>query len=274
MFCSAFLEAARVLGNEQSRRAGLFALRTLDRILAETWNSERGFAHRFGSGPRLDGSLDDQVFTGIALLDAYEATLDPRYFDAARRAADVMIAQFADSTAGGFFDRPAAAAPLGGLDVRRKPFQDSPTPGGNAAAAVLLDRLYEFTGDARYRERSTATLDAFAKIAPEYGLHAATYGLAALLHARGALQVVITGGADDSAAQELERIANAAYRFGKIVLRVTPDRAASAALPPALAETLPHVRADLAQALVCVGTTCQPPITNPAELKALLSRLA
>jgi uncharacterized protein YyaL (SSP411 family) len=274
MFCSAFLEAARVLGNEQSRRAGLFALRTLDRILAETWNSERGFAHRFGSGPRLDGSLDDQVFTGIALLDAYEATLDPRYFDAARRAADVMIAQFADSTAGGFFDRPAAAAPLGGLDVRRKPFQDSPTPGGNAAAAVLLDRLYEFTGDARYRERSTATLDAFAKIAPEYGLHAATYGLAALLHARGALQVVITGGADDSAAQELERIANAAYRFGKIVLRVTPDRAASAALPPALAETLPHVRADLAQALVCVGTTCQPPITNPAELKALVSRLA
>jgi hypothetical protein len=274
MFCSAFLEAARVLGDEQGRGAGVFALRTLDRMLAETWDAERGFAHRFGSGPRLDGSLDDQVFTGIALLDAYEATLDLRYFDAARRAADVMIAQFADSTGGGFFDRPADAAPLGGLDVRRKPFQDSPTPGGNAAAAILLDRLYEFTGDARYRERSTATLDAFAKIAPEYGLHAATYGLAALLHSRGALQIVITGAAGDPAAQRLEQVANASYRFGKIVLRVTPDGAASAALPPALAETVPHVRADIAQALVCVGTSCLPPINDPSELKTLLSRLA
>jgi uncharacterized protein YyaL (SSP411 family) len=183
-----------------------------------------------------------------------------------------MIAQFADAT-GGFFDRPAGAPPLGGLDVRRKPFQDSPTPGGNPAAAILLDRLYEFTGEARYRGGATATLEAFARIAPDYGLHAATYGLAALLHARGALQIVITGAEGDTAAQRLEKIANTSYRFGKIVLRVTPDLAASATLPPELAETLPHVRADVAQALVCVGTSCQPPVSDPSELKALLSRL-
>jgi uncharacterized protein YyaL (SSP411 family) len=273
MFCSAFFAAARVLGDDLGQRAGEFALRTLDRMLAETWDAERGFAHRFGGGPRLDGSLDDQVCTASALLDAYEFTLDPRYFDAARRAADLMIAQFADA-AGGFFDRPAGAPPLGGLDVRRKPFQDSPTPGGNPAAAILLDRLYEFTGEARYRGGATATLDAFARIAPDYGLHAATYGLAALLHARGALQIVITGAAGDPVAQPLEEIANASYRFGKIVLRVTPDRAGSAALPPALAETLPHARADVAQALVCVGTSCQPPLSDPAELQALLSRPA
>jgi uncharacterized protein len=273
MFCSAFLEAARVLDGEQGLRARQFALRTLDRILDETWDSERGFAHRFGAGPRLDGSLDDQVFTAAALLDAYEATLDLRYFGAARRAADVTIAQFADGSADGFFDRSADAAPLGGLDVRRKPFQDSPTPGGNATAAIVLDRLYEFTGDARYRDRSTATLDCFARIAPEYGLHAATYGLAALLHARGALQIVVTGNAADPGAQQLERAANAPYRFGKIVLRVLPDRAA-ATLPPALAETLAHVDAAIAQALVCVGTSCLPPIGDPAELKTLLSRLA
>jgi len=272
MFCSAFLAAARILGNEQGRCAGEFALRTLDRMLAETWDAERGFAHRFGGGPRLDGSLDDQVCTASALLDAYEFTLDPRYSDATRRAADLMIAQFADAT-GGFFDRPAGAPPLGGLDVRRKPFQDSPTPGGNPAAAILLDRLYEFTGEARYRGGATATLEAFARIAPDYGLHAATYGLAALLHARGALQIVITGAEGDTAAQRLEKIANTSYRFGKIVLRVTPDLAASATLPPELAETLPHVRADVAQALVCVGTSCQPPVSDPSELKALLSRL-
>jgi uncharacterized protein YyaL (SSP411 family) len=272
MFCSAFIEAARVLDNDCGRRAGAFALRTLDRMLDETWDAERGFAHRFGGGPRLDGSLDDQVFTALALLDAYEFTLSPRYFDAARRAADLTIAQFGDAADGGFFDRPASAAPLGGLDVRRKPFQDSPTPSGNSAAAILLDRMYEFTGDARYRERATATLDCFAKIAPEYGLHAATYGLAALLHARGAMQIVITGPGEDHTAQQLERAANASYRFGKIVLRFFPGSAAT--LTPALAETLPHVNADVSQAFVCVGTTCQPPTSDADELKALLTRLA
>ena len=272
MFCSAFIEAARVLDNDCGRRAGAFALRTLDRMLEETWDAERGFAHRFGGGPRLDGSLDDQVFTAAALLDAYEFTLIPHYFEAARRAADLMIAQFGDPAGGGFFDRPASAAPLGGLDVRRKPFQDSPTPSGNSAAAILLDRMYEFTGDARYRERATATLDCFAKIAPEYGLHAATYGLAALLHARGAMQIVITGPDGHQTAQQLERVANASYRFGKIVLRLFPGSAAT--LPPTLAETLPHVNAELTQALVCIGTTCQPPVSDADELKALLARMA
>jgi uncharacterized protein YyaL (SSP411 family) len=272
MFCSAFLEAAHVLDNDCGRRAGRFALRTLDRMLDETWDAERGFAHRFGGGPRLDGSLDDQVFTALALLDAYEFTLIPRYFEAARRAADLMISQFGDAAGGGFFDRPASAAPLGGLDVRRKPFQDSPTPSGNSAAAILLDRMYEITGEARYRERATATLDCFAKIAPEYGLHAATYGLAALLHARGAMQIVITGPDGHHTSRQLEDVANASYRFGEIVLRLFPGSAAT--LPPALAETLPHVNADLSQALVCVGTTCQPPVSDADELKALLARLA
>jgi uncharacterized protein YyaL (SSP411 family) len=266
MFCSAFLAAARVLDNDIGRRAAEFALRTLDRMLEETWDDERGFAHRFGGGPRLDGSLDDQVFTGLALLDAFEATLDRRYIDAAQRATGVMIAQFADSTSGGFFDRPSSAAPLGGLDVRRKPFQDSPTPGGNAAAAILLDRLDEYIVDEVYRKHAAATLDAFARIAPEYGLHAATYGLGALLHARGAQRIVITGVAGDPTARELERIAAASYRFGRSVLRATPRHE--------LAEIVPQTNVDTAQAFVCVGTSCQAPVRDPAELKAMLARLA
>jgi uncharacterized protein YyaL (SSP411 family) len=202
----------------------------------------------------------------LALLDAFEATLDRRYIDAAQRATGVMIGQFADSTSGGFFDRPSSAAPLGGLDVRRKPFQDSPTPGGNAAAAILLDRLDEYIVDEVYRKHAAATLDAFARIAPEYGLHAATYGLGALLHARGAQRIVITGVGGDPAAQQLERIAVASYHFGRGVLRATPGRE--------LAEIIPQTNVETAQAFVCVGTSCQAPVSDPAELKALLARLA
>jgi uncharacterized protein YyaL (SSP411 family) len=161
---------------------------------------------------------------------------------------------------------------MGGLEVRRKPVQDSPTPGANPTAAILLDRLYGYTGDARYRQCAEATLEAFAAIAPQFGIHASSYGLAALLHARGSFEVVITGASKDPQAVALENAANSVYRFGKAVLRVTPERLASpAALAPALAETLPHLRADVAQALVCVGTTCRPPVTDPAALVALLT---
>jgi hypothetical protein len=247
-------------------------MKTLDRMLGEAWSDARGFAHRMG-GARLDGSLDDQIFAGVALLDAYETTLDLKYFNAAKRAADFALAEYFDTEGGGFFDRASGAPPMGGLEVRRKPLQDSPTPGANSTAAVLLDRLYGYTGDARYRAAAEATLEAFAGIAPQFGMHAASYGLAALLHARGAFEVVITGASDDPQAAALERAANSVYRYGKAVLRVTPERLASRdALAPALAETLPHLRADVAQALVCVGTSCRPPLIEPAALIALLTQ--
>ncbi len=270
MYVSAFLHAAAVLGGEKGAVCRAFALKTLDRILAEAWSDTRGFAHRMG-GARLDGSLDDQVFTGIALLDAYEATLDRRYFDAARSAADFAVAEYFDAEGGGFFDRASGAPPMGGLEVRRKPLQDSPTPGANATVAILLDRLYGYSNSMRYREHAEATLEAFAGIAPQLGIHAASYGLAALLHARQPFEVVITGERGDPQADALEQAANSVYRFAKAVLRVTPERiAARGALAPALAETLPHLRADIAQALVCVGTSCRPPVSDPAALVALL----
>jgi uncharacterized protein YyaL (SSP411 family) len=270
MFVSAYLDAAAVLGGAKGAGCRAFALKTLDRIVAEAWSDARGFAHRVG-GARLDGSLDDQVFAAIALLDAYEVTLERRYFDAARRAVDFTIAEYFDAEGGGFFDRASGAAPMGGLEVRRKPLQDSPTPSANSSAAILLDRLFGYTGDTRYREHAEATLEAFAGIAPQMGIHAASYGLAALLHARQPFEVVITGNSGDPRADALEQAANSVYRFAKAVLRVTPERiAAGDALAPALAETLPHLRADVAQALVCVGTTCRPPVSDPAALVALL----
>jgi len=270
MFVSAYLEAARVLGRDDCRK---FALKTLERILAEAWDDAKGFRHRVG-GPRLEGSLDDQIFAAAALLDAYEATLDRRYFEIAERAVRLSVERYGDPDGGGFFDRAKDAAPMGGLDVRRKPLQDSPTPGANSVAAIVLDRLYAFTGEKLYRDWAEKTLEAFVGLVPQYGLFAATYGLAALLHARHPLQVVVVGAADNPQAAALEKSANQIYRFGKAVLRVTPEMLAAASLAPALRETLPHLDAAKPQALVCVETTCHAPVTDPAKLEALLGAAA
>jgi uncharacterized protein YyaL (SSP411 family) len=269
MFVSAYLEASRILLTDWiAQDCRLFALKTLDRMLSEVWTESRGFGHRIG-GPALEGSLDDQVFGVLALLDAYEATLDSRYFQAAQRTMDLAIERYGDAEGGAFFDRPADAAPMGGLDVRRKPFQDSPTPGANSVAAIALIRMHAFTGDERYRAFAQKTLEAFAGIAPQYGLFAATYGMAATLFAHHPIQVVITGRVDDPAAQALEDAAHRVYRFGKAVLRVTPG-ASLANFAGALKETLPHLAPDKPLAIVCAGQTCLPPTNDPVQLTAQL----
>jgi uncharacterized protein YyaL (SSP411 family) len=268
MFVSAYFDAARVLGGSLGANCRAFAVKTLDRMLKEVWSESRGFGHRMG-GPALEGSLDDQVFSVLALLDAYETTLDPRYFTAAQKTMDLAIARYGDAERGGFFDRPSDAAPMGGLDVRRKPFQDSPTPSANSVAAIALIRMHAFTGDDRYYTFAQKTLEAFAGIAPQYGLFAATYGLASTLFSNHPLQVVITGPANDPTAQALEAAAHRVFRFGKSLLRVTPETP-QLHLAGALKETLPHLPANKPLAVVCSGNTCLPPTSDPEQLIALL----
>jgi uncharacterized protein YyaL (SSP411 family) len=249
MFVSAYLEAARVLDGVVAESCRRFALKALERMLKEAWSASRGFAHRVG-GPALEGSLDDQIFGVLALLEAYETTLESRYFEAAKKTMDLAIARYGDPDGGGFFDRASDAAPMGGLDVRRKPFQDSPTPGMNSMAAIALIRLHSFSGDEIYRVTAEKTLEAFAGIAPRYGLFAATYGLAATLFAHHPLQIVITGAADD-------------WVPGTKL----------AALAGALKETLPHLPADQPVAIICAGQSCLPPATDAAQLTDLLQNV-
>ncbi len=269
MLASAYLEAWRVLDRAACRA---FALKTLERLVNEAWDDGRGFAHRVGD-PRLQGVLDDQVFMVIALLDAYEVTLEHLWFERAERTMRLTIEKYGDAEGGGFFDRASDAPPMGGLDVRRKPLQDSPTPGANSVAVIALCRLYALTGDSIFRDQAQRTLEAFAGLVPRYGLFAASYGLAGLLFTRHPLQVIVTGKQDDDKAARLESAACSVYRFGKAVLRVTPERLSANGLAPALQQTIPNLRADSAQALVCVKSTCHPPVTEPEKLTELLTEV-
>jgi uncharacterized protein len=269
MMISAWLEAASALGRPDCRE---FALKTLDRLWTEGWESETGFSHYLGS-PRSPGLLDDHVYPGLALLDAFEITLEGRYFDAARSVAARLLSHFHDRENGGFFDRPGDAPRLGAFDIRRKPFQDSPTPGANSAAAIFFDRLFDYAGESAYREAAERTLEAFSGVMGNYGMFAASYGLALIVHVRRPIEVIVTGTEGDLAAYELERAAHGVFRLAKAVLRVTPAALSAGALPPSFAETLGNLPANEPRALVCVQNTCQPPVTNADELAALLARV-
>jgi uncharacterized protein YyaL (SSP411 family) len=294
MCVSAYLEAAKVLNLADARR---FALRSLDRILAEAWKARREnrsgppahaaaarvqstrllhvVAYSDPNAPHREvaGLLEDYAVTALACLDAYEATAALSYFKFARDIADAMIAKFFDPVSGGFFDAEPASdgESLGVLSTRRKPLQDSPTPAGNPMAAIVLLRLHDYTGDASYRDKAERTLETFAGVAGQFGIFAATYGIAVSRFLENPVQVVVISESTvDAEGFALAASANAAFAFNKTVIRLTANEAVAANLPPALAATLPNLpelKSQKAFAVVCSGFTCQPPIKDAEQLR-------
>jgi uncharacterized protein len=288
---SAYLEAAKVLNLSDVRR---FALRSLDRVLAETWIQASRASENAGEGARATGALllhvvsysdpkaehreiagllDDYAFTTMACLDAYEATADMNYFNFAQAIGDAMIARFYDATSGGFFDSEPSAdgKTLGVLATARKPLQDSPTPAGNPMAVIALMRLHDYTGEPDYRDKAEQTLEIFAGAAEQFGIFAATYGIAVTHFLQSAVQVVVIG--EDTDAAKLQAAATAPFAFNQVTLKLAPNQAVAGNLPPLLAATipnLPQVRSGRSFAVVCSGSTCQPPVTEVSDLERVL----
>ena len=275
MGVTAYLEAASVLRLGPVRE---FALLTIKRLLADAWDGAETLHHviAYGDdsgkpeGEKVPGTLDDYALTIHACIDAWMASGEMSFYEAATKLADAMIARFYDHTAGAFYDmaepEPGAIA-LGALTARRKPLQDTPTPAGNPTAAGALLRLEALSGKATYREVAEDTLESFAGIVEHFGLYAGSYGLAAERLLQDPVQVVVVGSGAD--ADKLEALATARFSVSKSVIRIAPERLVAGALPEALAETLLQVPAPKvadAWALICRGRTCMPPVSDPDEL--------
>ncbi|PYV69351.1 MAG: thioredoxin domain-containing protein, partial [Acidobacteria bacterium] len=272
---SAYLKAATVLRLDDTKR---FALKSLDRILAEAWRPDFGLKHVVAYSDAIaakrdnHGFLDDYAFTAIACLDAYESTADLSYFRIARQITDQMIERFYDSVSGGFFDAQRTSQSLGVLGAPRKPFQDSPTPAGNPMAVIALLRMHAYTDEAAYRAKAEQTLELLAASAGQYGLFAATYGIAAQYFAAPYSQIVIVG--EDETAEQLYTQAVTASLYGRSVLKLKFGQAVSQNLPPLLAATipqLPSLRERKTVAVLCSDGTCQPPTHSAFELEQLLN---
>jgi hypothetical protein len=271
---SAYLKAAAAIGLDEARR---FGLRSLDRILAEAWKPKSALRHVISYSDASaakrdsDGFLDDYAFTVIACLDAYEATADLTYFREAQQIADLMIDKFHDQNGGGFFDAARNSNSYGVLATPRRPFQDSPTPAGNPMAAIALLRLYGYTNNESYRGKAEQTLELLAGSAGQYGLFAATYGIAVSYASFPHSQIVVVG--DDEIAQQLYSQALSSARFGRSVIKLKFSQAVAQNLPPSLAATIPElpaVQAGRSTAVVCSGFTCKPPVSTTDDLKQLL----
>jgi uncharacterized protein YyaL (SSP411 family) len=298
MMISALLDAYKVLGHEAARAS---ALKSLDLLLAKAYDPARGMGHalaissRDGNAPQTSefrvssfefpvsnfefrvsnfDLLDDQVFMAQACLDAFEVTGKLDYYHRALELTETMVRRFWDDNSGGFFDTAKDLGKRQGrLSETRKAIQDSPTPAANAVAVSVLNRLAVLAERPDFREKAQSTLDLFASKAAEYGLFAATYGLALANHLRSPVEVVVIGEHADERTKNLLRAAYDVPRAGKRVLSLEPSTLNSRQLPAGLAATFPHAPYQgQPLALVCIGTSCQPPVSDPEELPRALAR--
>jgi uncharacterized protein YyaL (SSP411 family) len=280
MAITAYLETARVLRMDSARD---FALLTLNRLLDNAWDGASTLHHVIaypdGIAPaeKAPGTLDDYAFTLHAAIDAWFASGKMNYYRVAIKLADAMIERFYDSAAGAFFDSANhnepisqaadSAGRLGALTARRKPLQDAPTSAGNPTAAAALLRLETLSGHQDYHDIAEDTLACFAGIVEHFGLYAGSYGLALERLLSAPVQVIVVGSGPQAA--HLEAVAVARYAINKTVMRIAPFRLVADGIPEGLAETLLKVPPpDGAEiwALVCLGRTCLPPITDAEAL--------
>ena len=232
------------------------AVRCAEFIESELRDSDGRLLRTFKDGTaKLNAYLEDHAFLLEALLTLYEATFDPRWFGTARATADAMIERFADDERGGFFE---TSSDHERLVARRKDLEDNPIPAGNSSAAYGLLRLAALTGERDYEDRALGVLRLLHPIAPQQP-QAFPHLLQALdFHLAMVKEVALAG--EDT--RPLERVVRSRFRPHIVLAGGEADGV------PLLAGREPVD--GRAAAYVCENFTCQQPVTEPAELEALL----
>lgn len=224
--------------------------------------------------------LDDYAYLTWGLIELYQATFSPDYLEMALQLTKEMQRLFEDRENGGFFFIGHDAEQM---LSRTKQLHDGAIPSGNSVVAMNLLRLARLTGNAELEEAADSQLRTFAETVAEYPA-GYTYFLCALSFAlEPPLDIVIAGSESASVAQiagddqtspvfkstqeELFAILRAAYLPQATILfhNAGETGAKIAALAPSVADKSPLDQQTTVY--LCQNYACQPPITDPAELR-------
>jgi uncharacterized protein YyaL (SSP411 family) len=260
LMLAAFAEAARALKRDDYRQV---AEHNADFVLSELQTADGRLRHAWKDGrSKINGYLEDYTHLIEGLLELYQTTFCPRWYQAARKLADGMIEHFS-APGGGFFD---TSDDHERLITRPRELQDNAVPSGNAMAATVLLRLAGLTVEPRYAELARHSLGRMQSLLAQSPLGFGQWLIAldyALAHPR---EIAIVGDPGAADTRALLEVCAAGYRPYQSVAVGAPDTE-TAALP--LLQNRSQIR-NRATAYVCVDFTCRPPVTDPAALRLLL----
>ena len=235
------------------------AISAADSLRRHAWRDGRLLATRKGVRAHLNAYLDDYAFLLAALDELMQTRFRLDDYAWARALAEVLLEQFEDRKAGGFF---FTSHDHETLIHRGKPGHDNATPSGNGIAAGALISLGHLAGEPRYIEAAERAVRLFA---PQ--LENAPRGFSTLIAALEELlappaTVLLAGDPPATAAWHASLAAT--LRPSVRVYDV-----AGVSLPPELRKGA-QPAATKAAAWVCRGNVCLAPVATLAEIERAL----
>ncbi|MSQ14504.1 MAG: thioredoxin domain-containing protein [Dehalococcoidia bacterium] len=245
---SVYLESSTALRQPHYKDKAIKVLRFLwDRC----WDENLGMCHYFAvDGPKWHGLLSDQVYMAKALLDAYQFLGEFEYFERAKKVVDLIMRDYS-APAGGFYDICGADDAAGTLKFRDRII------GQNSLAAGILNRLYQYSLDDRYKEAAMSALQIFSGSYRSEADAAAPYALAIYQCTVEPLHIVIVGNPASADTKALLASSLELQGSNKIVQVLDPEGQAD------LIEDLGYAPEPAPAAYVCYNMTCSVPITDP-----------
>lgn len=145
----AFARAGRILERKEYLDAAIRA----HKFVQENMSDQAGRLFlRWREGEAAHkGTLDDYAVYGLASLELYDATFEPKYLREAVLRGKQILEFFGDEKQGGYF---LTASDAEALLTRPKEVYDGALPSGNSVAAVLFGRLGKYTGEIIWQEVS------------------------------------------------------------------------------------------------------------------------
>lgn len=209
---------------------------------------------------RVPAFLDDHTHLAAGLLALYETTFESRWYRKAWTLVEQAVSRFA--TPDGFYD---TADDHTGLPIRPRRTEDQPVPSGASMATTVLLHVGELAVDPGLTTLATEELGRMSETAATHPLAFAQWLLAMQRASTPPISLAIVGDPMDAGTRALLD-----------VWREEPLRSGVLAVGrPESADAVPLLREramiqDRATAYVCIGHTCQPPVVEPEELRALL----
>jgi len=239
-------------------------------ILNEMRRADGRLPHSWRNGEaKFDAYLDDYSYLINALVSLYEASFDERWIDEAVQLADLVIAHFSDTAAGGFF---FTADDHEQLIARNKDMHDSSVPSGNAMSATALLRLGKLTGRSDYLEAARSALEAAVGVMRQSPTAAGQMLIAADMFFGPLKEIAILG----TSVEEVLQIAsglNRRYVPNRVVAARTKDAKTGATHLDLMFQGKQVVDGSAA-VFVCEEFACQAPVSGMEQLEATWNELA
>jgi uncharacterized protein len=261
MMLASLAEAARVLDRPDyltaAERAGTFLL--------DTMMTSEGRLHRtYKNGrARINAVLEDYAHMIDAFLELYQSTFIEKWFVAAKKLADTVLAHFkADDY--GFFD---TSDDHESLIVRPRSLQDNATPAGNSMVAKQLSRLAAYTGEGRYDDAARSALTPMLQ-----AMRMVPQGFGEALNAadnltNGVIEVALLGNPTHAEMKNILQTLRRTYRPALITALSRQDADDSATIPLLRQRTIRH---DQPTVYVCRNFACARPVNTAEEMEPLL----